>query len=621
MQRIDDHQEVQVSPPVLIPIGTPEAIESTQKVTCPVDAYKTCMNDGLIRGLRKSCHPEMNPFAAIMDSFYHDESICWKKIGILASSFVIGGLSSIFAVKPAGDAANVMVKFIERQSGVVLPFEEVVVLIFQVTNVGELVFISSNATYNMLERYLNRSSKAVTCLTYQKATPFELSKKISRSAFNLISAIATGIPKFLLTWQVSLPLAILTSFTGIPIRWTGMENLKILPTRHYAARKAEAMYLREQLEIFLRLSFETQKQILGELTSMTSDNMDDALYRKFYARLLNLSKPKRIEQDQNTVIQREDKTPILKSAGAQGSAFLGAVSQLTWVETTGAGIAHLFPDPKSPEALVTGVSMALLLILPSFGLGYYGGLGAGETLLSSNEPLASLFHPGTREILKWLFNVLSALSGGTIFTLGYDAVNRFTQLTRISGLLSDMLKMTFASTCYIGSATVNGYYLLKTLDQVLIYFAIRCGNEEIQRLYEFVLQSRKMHQLLLEMSEDNYRDLLGWKMKMIEGERDDLSMLLHGVLSDRLTEAQYQRLQNDLNSDQNIVLDQKFFQQTTTIIDHFYDNYGRNEKRHPDGLRQRCAGLFACYRDKDVGKTVELTPQVDPEAALGNSAP
>lgn len=416
------------APAILIPLPIPEliepAIENTSTVKEPefknaLDAYKAHLDRTVRHALNQEYKPAMNPLAAIIDGFYHDGKVDYKTIGIFASSLVIGGLSSIFSAKPAGDAAKTIVHFIEQKAGVSIPIEQLVVVVFQAANVGEVVVIASVSAMAMLQAYLNKKDTSVKYLSYEQTGCVGMAKKVSRGTFNLLSAFAANIPTFLLTKEVSLPLAILTSIASMSISWRGVSNLQFSPARLHPARKIEALYLHDQLETFLRLSLATQIRILDELKTLQDGAMDDAKYRQFYARLLNLSKPAAlVDSDAHSIIQAREERHIGREVFASSVGVVGVTGQLTWPEAAGVGVARLFPDPSSPEAITTGISMALLVLLPSFGFGYYGGSATGRSMISPNEAMARFHHPHVREAIKWLGNVVSALSGGAIFTLG-----------------------------------------------------------------------------------------------------------------------------------------------------------------------------------------------------------
>lgn len=154
--------------------------------------------------------------------------------------------------------------------------------------------------------------------------------------------------------------------------------------------------------------------------------------------------------------------------------------------------------------------------------------------------------------------------------------------------------MSFASVCFIGTGLVNGYYMLNALDQVLIYFARRCANEDIQRLYSFVIEMREMHNVLLEITEDNYLKLLAWKMDADSSESNNLSHLMHSIFDERLNDREYARLQRDINIEKLIVRDRSHLQlREYTVMKSYFDQYADDQKRLHPGLRRRLnCGFF-----------------------------
>jgi hypothetical protein len=175
----------------------------------------------------------------------------------------------------------------------------------------------------------------------------------------------------------------------------------------------------------------------------------------------------------------------------------------------------------------------------------------------------------------------------------------------IKSALEDFIEMSFASVCFIGTGLVNGYYMLNTLDQILIYFAERCGNKEIQRLYSFVAEMRSMHIVLLEMNQDTYTNLLAWKMKVNDGERDDLSILLHAIFDERMSEKEYVELQADVNTSEQIIKNRSLIT-PSKVIRSYFEVFADDQKRLHPGLHRRLnCTLFSHCRKEEQDSDLE----------------
>ena len=503
----------------------------------------------------------MHFLQAIRNGFCDEgDQFSWKKLIKFSSAIAIGGAAAAFSVKPSGDAADTLIAAIEQNSGtmVVPALARAIKVIFQVANVGEYAICSTLSAMSMIEAYCGSTSEAEKFLKLHEATCGEKSRVAFRKIFNLCCAGAANVPTFLLTYQSSIALAILTSLANMGLSWMGINSIPLAPTRIHPARRIEIAYLNEQIEIFLQLSFAEQNRVLDEIDALSKQDDSVEKYKQIYVHLLNLAKPAQpLQENIDSVLVQEYPAKTCREKAVP--VIMGippGIAEATFAEASGVGVARLFSNPTSPQAITAGISSAIFALLPAVGFGYTAGANAGKLMTSRHAALAHLALPKTREALKWLLNIVSVFGGGTVFTVASNAVLDLSGAANIQGPLRTILQFSLGGFCYAGAAIENGYYSLRIVDEIILYFAQRCGDEKIRRLVSFIIEMRKLSNTLAEMTEENYLELLKWKIRITPSlcaSDVTLSALLHSIFANKLSEAEYKKLQHDLNDTEEIV--------------------------------------------------------------------
>ena len=551
----------------------------------PQDAFCGFLRGSVMHAVDRHYDPPMHFLRALLDVCHDEGRFSWLITAKRAAALTTGGLASIFSINPASDAIKTISSLIKDKTGYQIAGKNVLIVVVQTANVSRSAALSTYSAMRLINTYLGKTSEAERFLKYQEATCLENTKTAGRKTFDLACAVAANIPTFLTTKSIGIPLAVATSIACVSISWLGMSGLKLWPANVYPARRAELAYLHEQTEVFLRLDYSRQNAILDELEragKVDEESNENSMekYKKIYARILNLARPN-ANAAAVPVQEMHEKTTTEKVL-PKGIGALSAFSQVGFIEYAGVGTAAIFHHSTSPGAISAGLVAALLALLPGVGFGYLGGSHAGRAMLSDDNPLSCLNAPKTREALKWLLQFVSALAIGNIFTFTYEAVSNFTHAAKIKGPLEDIIKAVTIGACYVGSSIAIGYYLLCLLDDILIYFAQRCGDEKIQRLYAFVLEMRKLESLTAEMNAENYLELLKWKL---QGQAE-LSDLMHGVFDNRLSESEYEQLKNDLNTSTTILRDRTTLSHYNLMPSFFVRQKEENAARH-GGLRRR----------------------------------
>lgn len=557
----------------------------------PVEAFNRFLDKSVCNALDRDYSAPMGFLKAVLDLGYEGGKFSWIKLAKFGAALAIGGTASIFAITPAGDAVRTLASIYRAKTGHILAGENILVVIAQAVNTGRSAMLVSYSAMRMIETYLGKTSREEKYLRYEEASCAEISKKTGRKVLDLACAVAANIPTFLTTKSMGIPLAAAASLANASVAWLGMSNLKLWPEHVYPARRAEAGYLREQIETFLKLSFEQQNAILDDVDALRRNALRDGEYhKKLYARLLNLCRPIPAVSAEAMLIQERRAASCKEKAVSNGMGVWSVIPGFTFVTAAGLGTAGLFHDSDSADAIMAGLGAALLALLPNVGFGFLGGSHAGKSIVTDEIPLAQLQHPRVREALKWLLYFVNLLAGGTIFTFSYDAISAFTSVTKIKEPLEDILKAVTIGVCFSGSYFSMGHYLLSLLDEILIYFAQRCGNEQIRRLYAFVLEMRRLEHVLMDMNAENYRELLSWKL---EG-GTQLTELLHVIFDNRLSDIEYARLQADMNARAVLLRDRATLPHYQVMPDFFVKQEKEKSACCP-GLRRRFVhGLFSC---------------------------
>ena len=506
------------------------------------EAYKAVMRD-LLNTLSRNYEPPMSFTRALIDAVCENGKFSPKKAAILAASTGMGATVASFYYATATTAASDIVTIIYNETGISLPASDILTYFMQAASCSENGAVSVFSMVKMFDHFFTKESEAHKFLKPKLDKLQDKIKGQSLNLFELCCAIASNVPTYLIT-QSSLgtPLALLTAASGISASWMGVHNMKLGPDKRHPACALESAYLGEQIDAFLNLTFEEQNIILDKIMQRDANGAnDDDHYRQMYARVLRLS-----EVDLNKEIKTHEapETTLATKATCVGMATIGVFSTSAYRFETYTGVTGLFSNPTSPQAILAALPAVLLSLLPGIGFAVNGGIEAGTEFTRKNKALASLYAPRARKALEVLIGILSAFSGSATFTLAYDDANTFNDLAGIAGPLRDFLTLFYTATGTTSTSILNGYYTSKLLDEILIYFALRCGDEKVKRLFTFVLEARKLQGTLNTMSNENYLEILKWKLEI--DHYSNLSTLMKGLLEDRLSDKKHKITQDDL---------------------------------------------------------------------------
>jgi len=428
-------------------------------------------------------------------------------------------------------------------------------------------------------------------LQNQDATCAEKSRVVGRKAFDLLCAAAANVPTFFFVKATNLYLAIFVSLANVSISWLGVSALPLTPGKIHPARRCEIAYMNEQLETFLKLPNADQHAIMDEMDAIRQANIAaDERYKKMYARLLNLAKPVTCAPNAETIqVQEKHEQPLEDKILANALGVYVTIGQINYSESTYTGIAQLFNDPGSSVATTISSFATAFSLLPNGGFGFSTGSHAANSLLLNNKPLAALFLSKSRELLKHTINVISLFCGGSSLAVSLTASADIAQLTKMSSNLKEVLTVLDGFIAYSGAAIICAYYTQCLCDEILIYLAQRCAHEPTKKLFTFVLETKRLIHVLDETNDENYLELLQWKMRGETG----LSKLLHSIFDNRLSEANYIRVQQDVNRRTVAMKDRLCLPHYQRIPSFFAREAEERQRRHPD-MRQRIAFVLAC---------------------------
>lgn len=570
-------------------------------MTAPT-AFKTILNETVLKAIGAPYPPSMGFLPALLDMVFEDEHFSWIKVGTLTGAALVGICSAIFYIKPAHEAATIIGKHIKLQTG----YDPTTFLaaLIKTASVGENGAVSTYCALEMIKTYFPTISDAERFLIYHEATSAEKFSGYGRKILDLLAACSSNIATFAITLQSgSWITASITSIANIALSRQGMSNISIKPNKQYAAQRAEVAYLTEQLNTFLKLSRDQQISIFKRLAEFKSAALNDTNYHEqCFTHLLNLAKQTvsddiEVQTILPTTQQEKIIPPIMGVLGFEcGSPFtiVAAIS-----------INNLVPGHTSLKSMMATLPIVLLDLLPMFGYGYLGAYKAGAAMTSSDVPLAEIFNPRLRTSLKWLINFVSLFSGGATFSTAHTVGHQFSDFSKIAAPFKEILSLTYAATASMGGAILNGYYTLCLLDEVLTYFAERCGNEEVKGLFALVLETRKLISVLNTTTEANYLALLKWKLS-----DPTLSELLHSIFDNRLSEGEYKKLQRDVNSELVIfVKDREQLPHYHLIPSFFEKEAAEIEKRYPHLRRRRGNSLFE-HREREAPRDIEMNLSV-----------
>lgn len=567
---------------------------SSIEIETAPDAFKLIMNETVLFALSKDYTARMNILRAFGDAFCEGGEFSWARSGKLTGAIAIGALASIFVVNPSGAAANTLTDAFKQQTGIDISYGPIIARLFQVASTGGTVALATFSGLNLIETYLGHTSNAEKFLKYEAATCGETSKKIGKKVFDLLCAIASSVPSFFFTQSTSVPLAVCTAVANTAINWLGVSSLPLTRSRIHPARRIELNYLNEQLEAFLKLPSKRQNKIIKGIQSLQKKQMNDLDYKQLYARLLNLAKPdSTIAQDDDEIkIQEEASSSCPKKAFAIALGSYMTVTQLAFTEATYAGISRLFSDTSSAPAISSGAVAAAFSVLPNFGFGFFSGYHAANAITSSDMPFAKLYLSKTREALKYTIYIISLFAGGTAFTLAMSADADLTNLAGITDTLKSALDWFTGIVSYSTGVIITAYYALRLCDEILIFLAQRCADEETRRLFTFVLETRHMHKIISESSDENYLAILRWKLTSCK----ELSSLLHCLFKDRLSEAEYNKVQADTNESRILLKDWRTISDFETT-DSFVHETPEWQEQHSGLRRRKC--VMSCYDESE----------------------
>ena len=495
---------------------TPSALEEGKVAPATFkdapEAYQALLR-AVLDTTSKTYSPAMSAGQAVLDGFRENGKFSLKKTSIFAASNIMGGVAAYFYDAPAITAATQITNTIYSLTGIMLPAADVLSYFMQTMGCGMNGAVCVFSMVRMFEHFFGKESEALKYLKPKDDTVVKKLEAQGRNLFDLCCAIASNVPTYLLTpgaW------AIPTAVTSVSPSWLGMHNLQLGPDRSHPACALEADYLGEQIDAFLNLPFDDQNAILEEIMQDDiKNNHNDNHHRKMYLRMMHLSE---VVTRKKIHIQEAHVPTLAEKIVPPVMCTIGLFSTSAYRAETYTGITGLFADPNSPQAIGAAIPFVLLSLLPGFGYSYIGGKNAGRDFTTQNKALASLYLPQARKALIALIGMFSTFSGSTTFSIAYTESSLFTEAVGLAGPISDFLMTLYVSLGTTSSSILNAYYTSKLLDELLIYFALRCGDEKVKRLFTFVLEARKFQGSLRQITKENYLEILKWKMSTVKDE-------------------------------------------------------------------------------------------------------
>lgn len=507
-------------------------------------AFKDFLDESIVAALKHE-HLPLGFLSAIKDGFYIDKKLSKKTIAILSASITIAVIAGYFYVNPSGSAADTIIGILKNNVDYDFPGSDALRYLMQSTSTGENIFVSTYSAILMFQAYANKPSKAVQFLHFHDATLPEKFRNFGRKIFDLICAACANIPTFLLTQKVSVPMAVLTALANMCLSWKGVSNfdfrLTMLPVRRELIK-----YLDTQTNYFLTSTDEQKKIILDHLINITNEKN----HQKLFYYLLNLGEPVYVKNDNQTLyLQQPYSRPAYAYIVPTFTGAMGILAELSFISATAFYIPQLFDDPSSIASMATTSALVAFSLLPAFGFGGKGGFNAGLDATSRTPLLPHYGMPITHSLSQWGIRLLTLFSGGATFAVAHDTTESFAVAQQFSTLVKDVCKYIFAGTAYVGSAIMNGYYTSCLLDEIKIYFGLRCGNQKTNQLFNFTLAVRQLQSLLKSMTDESLIDCLQNQMLISDTATDDdiaLSNLLYGIFYHGLSEKEYQQFQKEI---------------------------------------------------------------------------
>jgi len=565
------------------------------------DAFKDILDETVLKALNNDYTVSMSFMRALGDAFCAEGAFSWAESGKMTGALAIGVMASLYVVNTSSNAAIILQNAFKQQTGLDVSYGDIFIRLCQVANTSSSAGLGIFCALRLIENYLGHQTDAEKFLKHQDESCSDKSKDISRKVFNLLCAIAANVPIYFLTQSVSIPMAACTAVANVAISWLGVSSLPLTPSRIHPARHAELAYLNEQLATFLMLSKNMQQSIMADISVLQVQSMDDQAYKRIYARILNLA------AYDEAIVQTKQHIPGAQKAFAIALGLFVTTSQAAFVEQTYVGISRLFEDSGSTPAIATGSTAALFALLPNVGFGFTTGYQAANAMTSNHIPLAKEYLSKTREALKAAIAVLSLFASGTLFTLAMKADTDLTNLANATGTLKSCLDVVFGTISYTAGNVITAHYMLKLCDEILIYFAQRCADPEIRRLFTFVMSTMRMHRALAEATDEHYLEILRWKMTG----KSALSDLLHHIFSNRMQPEQYKKTKADVNK-RHIIMRDQFALTDYQSSDSFIEDRPYDELQSY-GLRRRHCMLFTCDETK---RQVDMTPQIQPAHSI-----
>lgn len=569
-----------------------------------VQAFKITMHRSVIDPVVRQYQPGKNLAAAVGHGLFCDKDGLSLKASVkTVASAGVAGAASMFSAKPAKDAVLYLTDLITGGATTYFPGQEAVITLSQFGNITRTIILVNFMARSMFDKYFTKTDEDVVYLMVETPRgpgvvrlPRSIGEKIAdaaklggRKLFDLISAIGANFPVLFTLMETSPAMAFTSFIAFIPLSLYGMDNLKLHPETVYAARSAEANYMRKQLQTFCLLPRPQQISIMNKIKEMEQGghpNKDKIIY----GMLLNLAKPDDAPGEADLVhIMENHADEWYKEITAKGLGALCGFSQLPFTVSAGVSVARAFADPTSAGAIAAGVISGIVAFLPTVGLGYKGGESVGKKLFHKHPSLGVMLNPELRDTLKWLVLGINLLAGGTSVKFTYDSAKDFANLCKLSEQATRILQGTLIGVNYTASSIAFGQYLIDAMDELVVFLSRHYADEESQRLLEFVNGYTQLIGVIERMNVENYCELMvSWKMSG----PSQLKNTLHAIFSEQITsDVAYQQFQydlskmhdlvNGLNDSNTIVLGDRLNHDTYIVTPNFLDRHLGLRRRHP----------------------------------------
>lgn len=503
------------------------------------------LNESIVKSLEYK-HQPLSFFAALKKIVYTEGKVSKKTLTILGASITIGTIAGYFYINPSGNGADTIINILKEHLDYDFPGSEALRYLMQSTSTGENIFVSTYSAMLLFQAYSNQSSAAVKFLHYHDATRAEKFRNFWRKVFDLLCAACANIPTFLLSKDINLSMAILTSLANMALSWKGVSNFNYQLTM-MPARRALINYIDTQINYFLTSPPEEKKMVINNLTSLCRNHNQ----KKLFYYLLNLGEPVfKKPHDHRLYLQKPYSRPVYGYVPPVLTGGFGLFAELSFVAATAYYIPQLFADPSSIESIATTTVLVAMSLLPGIGFGGKGGFNAGLDATSRTPLLPHYGMPITHGLTQWLVRALTLFSGGATFAIAHDTTQAFATAQQFSNVATDVCKYLFAGAAYVGSTIMNGYYTSCLLDTMKIYFGLECGNETIHRLFSFTEAMREMQRTFTSMTDEALIDCLQNLLLPSDSTATDdmaISNLLYAIFYHDLSKKEYAALEKEIN--------------------------------------------------------------------------